>query len=750
VQEYIEGQSLQSELLAKGKFSEPEVIVVLREVTRILEFVHFQGSIHRNIKPSKIRRDAAGKIHLVDFGAVKQINLETVDATGDLSLRNSKSGFRLEYTLPNQRLRQEIYPSSDLYSLAVTCLNLLTGTQPQNLLDSETNKWHWRTPDLQVSDALAEILDKMLQPIPIDRFTSARDVLDTLDNKLGTPILSIPTTNILGSSITTPSTLLLDNPYDDPFQIVDDFEEVLQLDRDIFQLDDRLSIVTSNKVPVHQDDPNSTIRYRSLSPDRKPLILGGIFAVGIMGLIAMIIPKLLLSRSSVSTMNSASDGNIQNIFSRHSSVGERILVGFEGNRDTDKFKELKRAGVLAISTKNYPEAVKNFQAALVENPNSPETRIYLNNALIGDKKSYTIAAAAPIERSIDRASEMLRGFAQAQAELNQVGGITEAKIKLKIIDDSDDPKTIESIASAVVKQPEILGIVGHSRNDVTMKASRVYSRNKLVFIAPISTASKLTGPNNPYIFRTNTNGDRIAQQLVDRLIDKERRQKVAIFHVPSVTYNQEFKTQFINKLTARGGTIVATFPFSTTTSSATSTETNFDAEASLAKANQMGAEAILVLPVGRYNREALKILKVRANKYPNFSVIGDTALYSFSTLKAGNEAKDLTLSVPWQESESTPQFSTGASQLWNTQVNWATATSYNAVKALGAAIKSQEQPSRAGIMKILSENEFMGASGRFQFTKGEPTAKQVLVRVSTTPPNYKYSSRTGYDFVTLD
>ncbi len=750
VQEYIEGQTLQAELLVKGHFSEAEVIIVLREVSRILEFVHFQGSIHRNIKPSKILRDSAGKIHLIDFGAVKQLNTETVNATGDLSPRKSKSGFRLEYALSNQHLRQEIYPSSDLYSLAVTCLNLLTGKPPHDLLDVETNKWHWRTPDLQVSDALAEILDKMLQPIPLDRFIAARDVLDALDHKLGSPILSIPTTSIPASSIATSSTVLLDNPYDDPFQIADDCDDFLQLDRDIFQLDDRLSLVTTNKVPAHIEDASSPIRYRSVNTDKKPLILGGIFAAGIVGLIAMIIPKLLMSRNSVSTINGASNQNTQNIFSRHSSMGERILVGFEGNRDTDKFKELKRAGVLAISTRNYPEAVKNFQAALVENPNSPETRIYLNNALIGDKKSYIIAAAAPIERSIDRASEMLRGFAQAQAELNQVGGINEAKIKLKIIDDSDDPKIIDSIASAVVKQSEILGIVGHSRNDVTMKAARVYNRSKLAFIAPISTASKLTSTNNPYVFRTNTNGDRIAQQLVDRLIDKERRQKVAIFYVPSVTYNQEFKTQFVNKLITRGGTVVATFPFSTTASSTTSTEANFDAEASLEKANQMGAEAILILPVGRSNREALQIIKLRNNKYPNFSVLGDTTLYNFNTLKAGNEAKDLVLSVPWQESESTPQFSTGASQLWNTQVNWATATSYNAVKALGTAIKLQEPPSRAGVMKILSENEFMGASGRFQFTKGEPTAKQVLVRVSTTPSNYKYSSRTGYDFVPLD
>jgi ABC-type branched-subunit amino acid transport system substrate-binding protein len=222
--------------------------------------------------------------------------------------------------------------------------------------------------------------------------------------------------------------------------------------------------------------------------------------------------------------------------------------------------------------------------------------------------------------------------------------------------------------------------------------------------------------------------------------------KVAIFYVPTISYNDEFKTQFVNLLTARGGEVVGTFPFSSTTAGAPV----FNAEAHLQKANEMGAEAILLLPVGRSTREALQILKLRASKYPEFTVFSDTALYSLNTLNAGKEAEGLIIGVPWQESESTPQFSAGARQLWNNRVNWATATSYNAVKALGTAIKAQEKPSRSSVMTILSQNEFMGASGRFKFTKGEPTERYILVEVAPTPPHYKYSSGTGYDFVPIE
>ena len=81
VQEYIEGQNLQQELIVKGKFTEPEVIFVLREIAKILEFIHFRDTIHRDIKPSNIMRDLQVKIYLIDIGAVKQVIAETACAT---------------------------------------------------------------------------------------------------------------------------------------------------------------------------------------------------------------------------------------------------------------------------------------------------------------------------------------------------------------------------------------------------------------------------------------------------------------------------------------------------------------------------------------------------------------------------------------------------------------------------------------------------------------------------------------------
>jgi ABC-type branched-subunit amino acid transport system substrate-binding protein len=733
IREYIEGQNLHSKLLTKGNFTESAVIVILREVARILEFIHFQGAIHRNLQPSNIICDLQGKIYLINFGTMQQLVADSTDAC----------------TAPYaawEQVQGQAYPSSDLYALAVTCLYLLTGKQPQDLLDHQTNKWVWRTPNLQVSDALAAILDRMLQFEPTARFQSARDILDRLDAAFGVPTLSIASTAKPDFTAPTPSTLFSVTLDPEPTEFDDYPPQIDELQSWNTSIVHPLPIATLDCQPVKFDSTAAAIvDTRRPAKAKKPLIFTGVLVTGLISLIAIVITKIVPDAN----LNLANKDPIL----KQSSSGERILISFEGNRDTDKFKQLKKAGVLAIANQNYAEAVTKLQAALVENPNSPETRIYLNNALIGNNKSYTIATSVPIGRSVDRASEMLRGFAQAQTELNQAGDVNEAKIKLKIIDDSDDPKVIETVAKAIANQPEVLGVVGHSRNDVTMKAADIYNRNKLAFVAPISTANQLTATSKPYIFRTNAKGDAIAEKLVERLIERDNKRKVAIFYVPGVATSNEFKTQFTNKLIAKGGKLVGAFPFSpvaATTSVATIAKPTFDADLSIRMAKKMGAEAILLLPVGRSNREALQVLKIRASDYPELTVLGDTALYNLNTLKAGTKAQGLIISVPWQESESTPQFSAGAKQLWRTQVNWATATSYNSIKAIGTAIKTQDKPSRMGVMMALSKNEFMGAAGRFKFTNGESTGRYSLVEVAPTPPNYKYSSSTGYDFIPIE
>lgn len=174
VQEYINGQNLDEELIQKGKFSEPEVLEVLVEILKVLKFVHNKGIIHRDIKPSNIMRRRDGKIFLLDFGAVKQVTNSPAGAPG-----SSTGIYSLGFAPPEQMAGNQVFPSTDLYALAVTILTLLTGQEATKLFDAYSNQWNWRG-QATVSTHLANILDKMLLAAANQRFQSAQEVLDAL------------------------------------------------------------------------------------------------------------------------------------------------------------------------------------------------------------------------------------------------------------------------------------------------------------------------------------------------------------------------------------------------------------------------------------------------------------------------------------------------------------------------------------------------------------------------------------------
>ncbi|BBD65450.1 serine/threonine protein kinase [Nostoc commune NIES-4072] len=177
VQEYIDGQNLEEELVQQGKFSEQQVLEVLQEILKVLKFVHHRGIIHRDIKPSNIMRRRDGRLFLLDFGAVKQV---TNVALG--SAASSTGIYSMGFAPPEQMAGGQVFPSTDLYALAVTIIILLTNKEAVQLFDAYSNQWKWRM-QVTVSPRLADILDKMLLPAANQRFQSAQEVLDALNSQ---------------------------------------------------------------------------------------------------------------------------------------------------------------------------------------------------------------------------------------------------------------------------------------------------------------------------------------------------------------------------------------------------------------------------------------------------------------------------------------------------------------------------------------------------------------------------------------
>jgi len=179
VQEWIQGQTLRDRIKQVGLFSEREVIEILLNLLPVLQYIHSQGIIHRDLKPDNIIwRSRDSKPVLVDFGMVKEIMGTTVTASGRAtsSIVVGTPGF-----IPNEQAAGKPLFASDLYTLGLTAIYLLTGKMPPELKTNPlTGEIPWRQQALNVSPSFAAILDKTIHPSARDRYMNAPAMLAAL------------------------------------------------------------------------------------------------------------------------------------------------------------------------------------------------------------------------------------------------------------------------------------------------------------------------------------------------------------------------------------------------------------------------------------------------------------------------------------------------------------------------------------------------------------------------------------------
>ena len=195
VQSFVEGptyRAVLSDRKKKGRaFCEAEVLHFLNHLLPVLTYIHERDIIHRDISPDNLilhRAQASATAMpsvqtptnlpvLIDFGAVKE-------ATSHWPLTTSTTRVgKIGYAPPEQLQTGKVYPNSDLYALAASCLALFTGREPRTLLDSQTLTWQWDA-QVQISDDLGQILKRMLAVYPGDRFQTANEVLVEIQSLL--------------------------------------------------------------------------------------------------------------------------------------------------------------------------------------------------------------------------------------------------------------------------------------------------------------------------------------------------------------------------------------------------------------------------------------------------------------------------------------------------------------------------------------------------------------------------------------
>ncbi|HHP7231289.1 MAG TPA: protein kinase [Xenococcaceae cyanobacterium] len=179
VQEWIEGETLTQKWQREGNLSCREIKNILIKLLPVLDYIHSRRIVHRDLKPDNIIIQAKDSLPvLIDFGAVKEAMATTAEHHNSSAL--SASIGTPGYMPSEQAAGRPLY-SSDLYSLGLTAIFLLTGKSPQELeVDSQTGEIIWHQYAEAADPNLLAILDKAIRFHPRDRYATAPEMLTAL------------------------------------------------------------------------------------------------------------------------------------------------------------------------------------------------------------------------------------------------------------------------------------------------------------------------------------------------------------------------------------------------------------------------------------------------------------------------------------------------------------------------------------------------------------------------------------------
>ncbi|MGI2907477.1 caspase, EACC1-associated type [Tolypothrix sp. VBCCA 56010] len=405
------------------------------------------------------------------------------------------------------------------------------------------------------------------------------------------------------------------------------------------------------------------------------------------------------------------------------SYGEQILKTGDTN-------SCKQAGTQAFASGKHEDAFNNFKSSLKKNPNDPEALIYLNNAKARQEGNWLkIAVSVPIDTDPDLAEEILRGVAQAQDEVNSNNGINGKLLQVAIANDDEKPGTPTKIAKALVGDPQVLGVVGSASSNATLEAGTVYNGEELVAISPTSTSVRISKFSS-YVFRTVPSDEQAAEKLANYMVRNLHKKKPAVFFVFGSDYSKSLKDEFVKAVKKQSNVLnILEFDLS---------KSNFNEKTAVNEAIK-GAEVLMLAPNSETLEKAYEVIKANDRR---LGILGGDNIFGQKTLDSlGKQAEGMVVAIPWHiGNASNSKFVNNSEKLWKARVNWRTATSYDATKAIIAGL--QKSNTRKELQKTLHSADFSvdGATGKIQFLpSGDRTNNSIfLVQVQQKPGTDKY------------
>ncbi len=193
--ELIVGDSLDSLIKRTGRIPPNVSISIAVAVARALAFAHekevilygkeYRGVIHRDLKPANIILSSDGKVKLTDFGVARPAEAGLHNTVADGTVVGT-----LQYFSPEQMDARELDARTDIYSFGAVLYEMITGSSPfpqksiTTLIRMKTiNSYRQLNDyDIEINNALRQIVNKCLQIDPANRYQNGRELLEELED----------------------------------------------------------------------------------------------------------------------------------------------------------------------------------------------------------------------------------------------------------------------------------------------------------------------------------------------------------------------------------------------------------------------------------------------------------------------------------------------------------------------------------------------------------------------------------------
>jgi|GEM_PF-659937 len=186
VMQYIGGESLQARIDRRGALEVCEVLRIGMQVASGLAAAHQQGLVHRDIKPSNILLEpTVDRAYITDFGLARAVDDASLTYSGILAGTP-------QYMSPEQAAGESIDIRSDLFSLGSVLYTACTGRPPfraesslgllRRIADEEPRPIQEINPNIPAW--LSRLISRLMAKNPADRFGSAEEVADLLEQCL--------------------------------------------------------------------------------------------------------------------------------------------------------------------------------------------------------------------------------------------------------------------------------------------------------------------------------------------------------------------------------------------------------------------------------------------------------------------------------------------------------------------------------------------------------------------------------------